>query len=68
MLVDIKDYVFHYNIESADAWRISRTALLDSIACAIESIHKSAECRSMMGPIVLSTVTLDGFKLLGTSH
>ena len=37
ILVDIKDYVFHYRIESVFAWRMSRTAVLDAVACAIES-------------------------------
>ena len=68
MLVDIKEYVFHYKIESAKAWRTSRTALLDSLACAVESIHTSAECRSLLGPVVPGTVTPDGFKLPGTSY
>lgn len=68
VLVDIKDYVFHYKIESANAWRTSRTALLDSLACAIESICTSAECRNLLGPIVPGTVTPDGFRLPGTSY
>lgn len=68
VLVDITDYVFHYKVESANAWRTSRTALLDALACAIETIHTSAECRRMLGPIVPGTVTPDGFKLPGTSY
>ena len=68
VVIDIKDYVFNYKIESINAWKTSRTALLDSLACAVESIHASAECRSMLGPIVPGTVTPDGFRLPGTSY
>ena len=68
VLVDIKDYVFHYKVESTNAWQTSRTALLDTLACAIESIHTSAECRSMLGPIVPGTIVPDGFRLPGTSY
>lgn len=68
VLVDIKDYVFHYKVESTNAWQTSRTALLDALACAIESIHTSAECRSMLGPIVPGTIVPDGFRLPGTSY
>jgi len=68
VLVDIKDYVFNYEIRSPNAWLSSRTALLDSLGCAIESVSKSAECRSMLGPVVTGTVTPDGFRLPGTSY
>ena len=68
VLVDIKDYVFHYEIQSPKAWLSCRTALLDSLGCAIESVSKSAECRRMLGPVVAGTVTPDGFRVPGTSH
>ncbi len=68
VLIDITNYVFHYEIQSSRAWSQSRTALLDSLGCAIESISKSAECRSMLGPVVPGTVTPNGFRLPGTSY
>ena len=68
ILVDIVNYVFHYEIQSPRAWSQSHTALLDSLGCAIESISNSAECRRMLGPLVPGTVTPNGFRLPGTSY
>lgn len=68
VMVDIKDYVFHYKIESPKAWAFARTSLLDSFGCAIESISKSSECRRMLGPVIPGTTVLDGFRLPGTSY
>lgn len=67
VLVNITDYVFDYAIKSTKAWEAARTSLLDSLGCAIESISKSVECRSLLGPIVPGTTVPFGFKLPGTS-
>ena len=68
VIVDIKDYVFHYKIESQKAWSYARTAILDALGCAIESVSKSADCRSFLGPVVPGTNVPDGFRLPGTSY
>lgn len=68
VIVDIKDYVFHYKVESEYARTCARTAIMDAIGCAIESIAKSAECRAFVGPVVSGTTVPDGFRLPGTSY
>ena len=65
---DVKDYVFHHQIQSAKAWQHARIALLDAMGCAIETVSKSADCRQLLGPIVPDTTTPDGFRLPGTSY
>lgn len=68
LLVDIKDYVFHHTITNPYAWECSRTAFLDSIGCAIESIYKSSDLRRMLGPVVPGTSVPYGFRLPGTEY
>lgn len=68
VIVDIKDYIFHYKIESPKAWSYARIAILDALGCAIESVSKSADCRSFLGPVVPGTNVPDGFRLPGTSY
>lgn len=61
----ITDYVFDYEITSANAFRRARAALLDSIGCAIESLPA---CSSFIGPHVKGTYVPGGFPLPGTSY
>jgi len=68
VIVDIKDYVFHYRIENPQAWLSAQTVILDSLGCAIEGLVTSSECRSLLGPIVTGSMIPDGFKLPGTSY
>nr|ASK38715.1 2-methylcitrate dehydratase [Paecilomyces divaricatus] len=68
VIVDIKDYVFHYDIHSPQAWTTARVALLDAMGCAIETVALSADCRRFFGPIVPDTVTPYGFHMPGTSY
>ena len=67
-LVDITSYVFHYNIDNSEARKRSRLALLDALGCAIESLHSSPECASLIGPIIPGTIVPNGFRLPGTRH
>ena len=68
IIVDIKDYVFHYPVQSSKAWQNARIALLDAIGCAVETVFKSADCKRMFGPIVPGMTTPNGFRLPGTSY
>jgi 2-methylcitrate dehydratase len=68
VIVDIKDYVFHYKVEDPNAWACARTAVLDALGCAMESLVSSSECRSMLGPTVSGTIVADGFRLPGTQY
>lgn len=67
LIVEIKDYVFHYNINNPTAWRRAREVLIDTIGCAILAVSTSSECKSLVGPYVPGTTTANGFKLPGTS-
>jgi 2-methylcitrate dehydratase len=68
VIIDIKDYVFHYDVQSPKAWTYARLAVLDTIGCGIEGLKQSAGCRNLLGPVVPGTVVTDGFKLPGTSY
>jgi 2-methylcitrate dehydratase len=68
VIVDIAKYVFRYKIQSQKAWQNARTALLDAMGCAIETVSKSTDCRKIFGPVVAGTVVTDGFRLPGTLH
>ncbi|KAK7033093.1 hypothetical protein R3P38DRAFT_3265056 [Favolaschia claudopus] len=58
-------YVYDYQITSPKAWKDARVALLDSIACAIESIPA---CSSFLGPASEGTTVPNGFPLPGTRY
>ncbi|KAH8799350.1 putative 2-methylcitrate dehydratase [Xylogone sp. PMI_703] len=68
IIVDIKDYIFHYDINSPKAWNNARIALLDAIGCAIETVSRSEDCKRMFGPIVPNSTIPHGFRLPGTSY
>lgn len=68
VIVEIKDYVFHYQIESSNTWVSAQTVVLDALGCAIEGIATSCECRSLLGPFVPDSITPDGFRLPGSSY
>ena len=68
VLIEITDYVFHYEINTSDGWERSRLALLDALGCAIESLHTSPECAKLVGPVVPGTIVPIGAKLPGTNH
>jgi 2-methylcitrate dehydratase len=64
IIQSIANYVFDFEVSSPLAWKRSRVALLDSMACAIEGIPA---CSSFIGPLVEGTVVPNGFPLPGTS-
>lgn len=66
--MDITDYVFHGKIQDKATFQKARTALLDAMGCAIETVYKSESCRRLLGPPVPQTFTFNGFKLPGTSY
>lgn len=68
VLQEITKYVFHYQLNSSEAWERARIALLDALGCAIESLHVSPECAEIVGPVVPQTIVPNGFRLPGTCH
>ncbi|GBE83053.1 2-methylcitrate dehydratase, mitochondrial [Sparassis crispa] len=65
VIQSISDYVFNYQISSTNAWMRAHVALLDSLACAIESVPV---CSSFIGPTVKGTVVPNGFPLPATPY
>ena len=67
VLQDITRYAHRYTPEKPVAWERARAALLDALGCAIETVHVSADCSNLLGPIVSGTTVPQGFRLPGTS-
>jgi 2-methylcitrate dehydratase len=67
VLVDIADYVTHYRIDSAEAYRTARLCLMDTLGCGLEALGFPA-CTKLLGPIVPGTVVPHGAKVPGTQH
>jgi 2-methylcitrate dehydratase len=65
LIQEITAYVYDYEISSPKAWKDARVALLDSVACAIESVPA---CSSFIGPIAEGIIVPNGFPLPGTSY
>ncbi len=66
VLVDIADYVFHYNIESELAYSTARHCLIDSLGCALEALEYPA-CTKLLGPVVPGVTMRNGARVPGTS-
>ncbi|TLD27838.1 2-methylcitrate dehydratase [Venturia nashicola] len=67
LIVDIADYIHTPLSIAPKTWINARNALLDSIGCAIETLHQSKECRLIVGPVVSGTRVPNGFRLPGTA-
>lgn len=67
LIVDIANYIHTPLSIGENTWINARNALLDSIGCAIETLHQSAECRLIIGPVVSGTKVPNGFRLPGTN-
>ena len=68
VIQDIASYVYNYQVEDERVMVCARTALLDALGCAIETVAKSVDCRRMIGPIIAGSRVPNGFKLPGTSY
>ncbi|KAL8670910.1 MAG: hypothetical protein Q9168_004577 [Polycauliona sp. 1 TL-2023] len=66
ILTDIARYVYHYEIRSRPAIERARTALLDAVGCAMETLS-SRESPAFIGPVVHCCTTRGGFRLPGTA-
>ncbi len=66
-LVAIANYVKDYYLSSSEAFETSRYMLLDSLACALMSLH-FPECTKMLGPVVPGAQMPGGVKVPGTSY
>jgi len=67
VLVDIADYVFHYEIDSDLAYSTARLCLIDTLGCGLEALEYPA-CTKLLGPIVPGIVTPNGARIPGTGY
>ena len=66
VLVDIADYVLHYEITSDLVLKTAHYCLLDTLGCGFEALSYPA-CTKLLGPIVPGTIVPNGAKVPGTS-
>ena len=67
VLVDIAEYVAHFQVESAEAYDTARLCLMDTLGCGLEALTYPA-CTKLLGPIVPGTIVPNGAKVPGTSY
>src|SRR5271165_6213828 len=65
VLVDIADYVMHYQVDSSEAYQTARLCFMDTLGCGLEALGYPA-CTKLLGPIVPGTVVPHGAKVPGT--
>ena len=65
VLLDIVDYVLHYEIRSPLAFETARNCLIDTLGCGLEALNYPA-CTKLLGPIVPGTIVPNGAKVPGT--
>jgi len=65
VLVDIVDYVMHYEIQSDLAYETARNCLIDTLGCGLEALEYPA-CTKLLGPVVPGTIVPNGAKVPGT--
>lgn len=67
VLVDIANYVWDYEVQSAEAYNTARLCLMDTLGCGFEALDYPA-CTKLLGPIVPGTIVPNGAKVPGTSY
>lgn len=65
VLLDIADYVEHYEIKSVAAREIARYCLIDSLGCAFEALDHE-DCTRLLGPVVAGATVPNGARVPGT--
>lgn len=67
VLVDIADYVLHYNVSSTLALQTAHYCFLDTIGCGFEALTYPA-CTKLLGPTVSGSWIPNGAKVPGTNY
>jgi 2-methylcitrate dehydratase len=65
VLVDIADYVLHFEIKNELAWKTAHYCLLDTLGCGFEALTYPA-CAKLLGPVVAGTIVPNGARVPGT--
>ncbi len=66
-LVDIAEYVTHYEVTSDLAYETAHYSLMDALGCAILALN-FPECTKLLGPIVDGTIVPNGARVPGTDY
>jgi 2-methylcitrate dehydratase len=66
VLMDIADYVLHFEIKNDLAWKTAHYCLLDTLGCGFEALTYPA-CAKLLGPVVPGTIVPNGARVPGTS-
>jgi 2-methylcitrate dehydratase len=67
LLTDIADYVLATGADSAEARRIARYCLMDTLGCGILALGYPA-CRKLLGPVVPGAEMKGGARVPGTAY
>lgn len=68
VLVDIVDYVMHYDVsQRSEAMQTARLCLMDTLGCGMLALNYPA-CTKMLGPVVPGANMVGGVKVPGTSY
>jgi 2-methylcitrate dehydratase len=67
LLIDIADYSLNFRIESDLAYETAYDCLMDSLACALQSLKYPA-CTKLLGPVVTGATMPGGSRVPGTSY
>jgi 2-methylcitrate dehydratase len=67
LLTELADYVLTFRAESAEARRIARYCLMDTLGCAMLALGFPA-CTNLLGPVVPGAELRGGARVPGTRH
>jgi 2-methylcitrate dehydratase len=66
-MVDIAQYILHYEPDSEEAFNTARLCLMDSIGGAVLAL-RFPECTKMLGPVLPGTTVPNGSRVPGTMY
>ena len=66
-IIDIVDYVEHYEIKSPVAYETAWNCFMDTLGCGLEALEYEA-CTKLLGPVVEGVIVANGVKVPGTNY
>ena len=67
VLVDIANYVDHFEIKSSLAYETARNCLIDTLGCGLEALGYPA-CTKLLGPVIPGSTVPNGARIPGTEY
>jgi 2-methylcitrate dehydratase len=65
VLVEVADYLLNYEVRSAEALRMARYTLMDTVGCAVAALSVP-DCIKLLGPVVPEASCRNGARVPGT--